>query len=48
MEEDALILRLLAKDPLERPESASDVLSALDAIDLTISVEQTAAACRTW
>ena len=31
---DALILRLLAKDPSERPESASDVLSALDAIDL--------------
>ena len=32
---DALILRLLAKDPSERPESANDVLSALDAIDLT-------------
>ena len=32
---DALILRLLAKDPWERPESATDVLSALDAIDLT-------------
>ena len=31
---DALILRLLAKGPLERPESASDVLAALDAIDL--------------
>ena len=31
---DALILRLLAKDPSERPESAADVLSALDAIDL--------------
>jgi tetratricopeptide (TPR) repeat protein len=31
---DALILRLLAKDPSERPESATDVLSALDAIDL--------------
>ncbi len=30
---DALILRLLAKDPSERPQSASDVLSALDAID---------------
>ena len=37
---DALILRLLAKDPSERPESAADVLSALDAIDLTTSVEQ--------
>ena len=32
---DALILRLLAKDPSERPESASDVLSALEAIDLS-------------
>jgi len=32
---DALILRLLAKDPSERPESATDVLSALDAIDLS-------------
>jgi tetratricopeptide (TPR) repeat protein len=32
---DALIIRLLAKDPSERPESASDVLSALDAIDLS-------------
>ena len=31
---DALILRLLAKDPAERPESATDVLSALDGIDL--------------
>ena len=40
---DALILRLLAKDPSERPESASDVLSALDAIDLTTSVEQVGA-----
>jgi len=32
---EALILRLLAKDPSGRPESATDVLSALDAIDLT-------------
>ena len=31
---DALILRLLAKNTSERPESATDVLSALDAIDL--------------
>ena len=31
---DALILRMLAKDPSERPQSAADVLSALDAIDL--------------
>jgi len=37
---DALILRLLAKNPSERPESAIDVLSALDAIDLVTSVEQ--------
>ena len=40
---EALIMRLLAKDPSERPESATDVLSALDAIDLTTSVEQPAA-----
>ena len=39
---DALILRMLAKDPSERPESASDVLSALDGIDLATSVEQSA------
>ena len=39
---DALIMRLLAKDPSERPESATDVLSALDAIDLTTSVKQPA------
>ena len=32
---EALIMRLLAKDPAERPESATDVLSALDAIDLS-------------
>ena len=31
---EALILSLLAKDPAERPESASDVLAALDAIDV--------------
>ena len=41
---EALIMRLLAKDPSERPESASDVLSALDSIDLAIGVEQTAQA----
>ena len=35
---EALIMRLLAKDPSERPESASDVLSALDAIDLETDV----------
>ena len=31
---EALIMRLLAKTPAERPESATDVLAALDAIDL--------------
>ena len=41
---EALIMRLLAKDPSERPESATDVLSALDAIDLAASVEQPAVA----
>jgi len=41
---EALIMRLLAKNPSERPESATDVLSALDAIDLATSVEQPAAA----
>ena len=35
---EALIMCLLAKDPLERPESASDVLAALDAIDLEANV----------
>ena len=37
---EALIMRLLAKDPSERPELASDVLSALDGIDLATSIEQ--------
>ena len=32
---EALILRLLAKDPSERPSSATDVLAALDGLDLT-------------
>ncbi len=32
---EALILRLLAKNPNERPASAADVLAALDAMDLT-------------
>ena len=40
---EALIMRLLAKNPAERPESATDVLSALEGIDLTTSVEQPAA-----
>ena len=41
---EALIMRLLAKNPSERPESATDVLAALEAIDLTKSVEQPAVA----
>ncbi len=36
---EALILRLLAKGPSERPESASDVLAALDGLDLTGTAE---------
>ncbi len=36
---EALILRLLAKDPSERPQSASDVLAALDGLDLTTTAE---------
>ena len=32
---EALILRLLAKDPSERPESAADVLTALESVDTT-------------
>ena len=31
-------MRLLAKNPSERPESATDVLSALEAIDLNVDV----------
>ncbi|MFQ6028747.1 MAG: serine/threonine-protein kinase PknK, partial [Dehalococcoidia bacterium] len=38
---EALILRLLAKDPSERPESAIDVLAALESLDLTMSEEAT-------
>ncbi len=37
---EALIMRLLAKNPTQRPESASDVLKALESLDLTTSVEQ--------
>ncbi|MEE9324565.1 MAG: protein kinase, partial [Dehalococcoidia bacterium] len=39
---EALILRLLAKDPSERPESAADVLTALEAIDPTAVVQEEA------
>ena len=39
---EALIMRLLAKDPADRPESATDVLSAFGAIDLASSPEPTA------
>ena len=39
---EALIMRLLAKNPSERPQSATDVLSALEAIDLATSGEQPA------
>ena len=35
---EALIMRLLAKNPRERPASASDVLTALEGIDLTVDV----------
>lgn len=35
---EALVLRLLAKDPSERPESAADVLTALEAIELAGTV----------
>ena len=34
------MLRVVAKGPAERPESATDVLSALGALDLATSVEQ--------
>ena len=36
---EALILRLLTKDPSEQPESAADVLVALDGMDLTTTAE---------
>ena len=36
---EALILRLLGKDPAERPESAADVLTALEAVELTAGAD---------
>tara|TARA_B000000460_G_scaffold103764_1_gene72656 strand:- start:219 stop:4145 length:3927 start_codon:yes stop_codon:yes gene_type:complete len=39
---EALIMRLLAKDPADRPESATDVLSAFGAMDLTSPPEPAA------
>ncbi|MDP6454039.1 MAG: AAA family ATPase, partial [SAR202 cluster bacterium] len=36
---EALTMRLLAKDPSERPQSAADVLAALESIDLTGTAE---------
>jgi len=43
---EALVMRLLSKDPSERPDSAQDVFNALDAIDLaargdTVEQDQT-------
>ena len=35
---ESLIMRLLSKDPSERPASASDVITALEAIDLVADV----------
>ena len=37
---EALILRLLAKDPSERPGSAADVLAALEAVNISAGVEK--------
>ena len=39
---EALIMRLLAKDPAERPESATDAITALEGVDLTVSADELA------
>ncbi len=38
---EALVVRLLAKNPSERPHSAGDVLAALEATDTAVTVEST-------
>ena len=38
---EAMVMRLLAKDPQERPASATDVLSALEAIDVNVVADAT-------
>ena len=38
---EALIMRLLSKNPSERPESAADVLAALEDVDLSATPEPT-------
>ena len=38
---EALIMRLLSKNPSERPESAADVLATLEAVDLSATPEPT-------
>ena len=37
---EALIMRMLAKDPGERPRSAKDVIIALEGVDLTVSADE--------
>ena len=45
---EALILRLMAKDPNERPASAPDVLAALDGLDLTATAESSVEEGSPW
>ncbi len=37
---EALIMRLLAKDPGERPNSATDAITALEGLDLIVSADE--------